>query len=172
MSKTHYIRQVQNLPITIEEAWDFFSNPVNLVKITPASLDFKIISNISSNRIFKGQLITYKVRPLLGIPVKWISEITEVQQHRLFIDEQRKGPYKLWHHEHYFKAVDGGTEMTDIVEYQVPFGVLGSLALPIVKMQLTKIFDYRRKIVDELFSMGQKKEARVKTGLIKTFNVL
>jgi ligand-binding SRPBCC domain-containing protein len=154
MSKTYYLHQQQLLPVSVEEAWDFFSNPKNLVKITPASLDFKITSEITSREIYQGQLISYKVRPLFGIPVKWISEITEVQKHCLFIDEQRKGPYKLWHHEHHFKPVDGGTEMTDIIQYQVPFGML---ALPIVKIQLKKIFDYRRKVVEELFVREKKK---------------
>ncbi|HEX8334241.1 MAG TPA: SRPBCC family protein [Segetibacter sp.] len=151
MSKTYHLRQIQKLPITLEEAWEFFSNPVNLATITPPSLDFKIISDITEKEIYEGQLITYKVRPLFGIALIWLSEITTVQKHRSFIDEQRKGPYKLWHHEHHFKAIDGGTEMIDIVEYQVPFGVLGTFALPVVKRQLHNIFTYRRNKIEELF---------------------
>jgi ligand-binding SRPBCC domain-containing protein len=151
MSKTYYIRQKQELPISLESAWDFFSNPVNLASITPPSLDFKVISEITEKEIYEGQFITYKVKPLFGIAVRWLSEITTVQKHRSFVDEQRKGPYKLWHHEHHFKAIDGGTEMTDIVEYQLPFGVLGTVALPIVKRQLHHIFTYRSTKIAELF---------------------
>jgi ligand-binding SRPBCC domain-containing protein len=154
MSKTYYLRQVQKLPISTEEAWNFFSNPQNLVKITPATLDFKILTDITSNEIYAGQVITYKVKPMFGIAVKWISEITVIQKHELFVDEQRKGPYKMWHHEHHFKAIDGGTEMTDIITYQLPFGVLGSIALPIVKSQLQTIFTYRRSKIEEFFPNG------------------
>ncbi len=152
MSQIHTIRQVQKLSIPVEEVWDFFSRPENLVKITPASMDFKITSELNGDEIYQGQLITYKVRPLLGIAIIWVSEITHVERHKLFIDEQRKGPYKIWHHEHYFKPVDGGTEMTDIVEYKIPFGVLGSLGLPFVKKQLEGIFNYRRRKVEEMLS--------------------
>jgi ligand-binding SRPBCC domain-containing protein len=154
MSKTYYLRQVQKLPISTEEAWNFFSNPQNLVKITPATLDFKILTDITSNEIYAGQVITYRVKPMFGIAVKWISEITVIQKHELFVDEQRKGPYKMWHHEHHFKAIDGGTEMTDIITYQLPFGVLGSIALPIVKSQLQTIFTYRRSKIEEFFPNG------------------
>jgi ligand-binding SRPBCC domain-containing protein len=151
MSKTYSLRQVQKLQISVAEAWNFFSNPKNLVKITPATLDFRILTDITSNEIYEGQLITYKVKPMFGIAVKWISEITVVQKHKLFVDEQRKGPYKMWHHEHHFEAIDGGTEMTDIISYQIPFGVLGTIALPIVKSQLENIFTYRRSKIDEFF---------------------
>jgi ligand-binding SRPBCC domain-containing protein len=154
MSKTYYLRQVQKLPVSTAEAWDFFSNPKNLVKITPATLDFRILTDITTNEIYAGQVITYKVKPLLGIAVKWISEITVVQKHELFVDEQRKGPYKMWHHEHHFKAIEEGTEMTDIISYQVPLGVLGIIALPIVKSQLQNIFTYRRSKIEEFFPGG------------------
>jgi ligand-binding SRPBCC domain-containing protein len=154
MSKTYCLRQVQKLPISTEEAWNFFSNPQNLVKITPATLDFKILTDITTNEIYAGQVITYRVKLMFGIAVKWISEITVIQKHELFDDEQRKGPYKMWHHEHHFKAIDGGTEMTDIITYQLPFGILGSIALPIVKSQLQNIFTYRRSKIEELFPNG------------------
>ncbi len=152
MSQIRTIRQLQKLAIPVEEAWGFFSRPENLVKITPASLDFKITSELNGKEIYTGQLITYKVRPLLGIGLIWVSEITHVERHKLFVDEQRKGPYKMWHHEHHFKSVNGGTEMTDIVQYKIPFGILGSLGLPIVQKQLEGIFSYRRQKVKEMFS--------------------
>jgi ligand-binding SRPBCC domain-containing protein len=151
MSKIQFIRRVQKLAIPVEEAWDFFSTPENLVKITPASLDFKITSELNGGEIYIGQIITYKLKPLLGISLLWVSEIIHVERHKLFVDEQIKGPYKLWHHEHHFKTVAGGTEMTDIVQYKIPFGVLGNLGLPIVKKQLEDIFSYRRLKVEEMF---------------------
>lgn len=151
MSKIHIIRQVQKLAIPVEEAWEFFSSPENLVKITPVSLDFKITSELNRSEIYKGQLITYKVRPLWGIGLKWISEITHIERFKLFVDEQRKGPYKLWRHEHHFKPIADGTEMTDIVQYKIPFGILGNLGLPLVKRQLERIFDYRRRKMEEIF---------------------
>ena len=156
MSKTHYIRQVQTLPVPVEEAWEFFSNPENLVKITPASLDFRILSDITEKEIHAGQLIHYKVRPLFNVPLKWLTEITKVEKHHSFVDEQRKGPYKLWRHEHQFRAIATGTEMLDIVAYQVPFGFLGVLALPIVRKQLSSIFDYRRRKIEAIFGNFNK----------------
>jgi len=152
MSQIRTIRQLQKLAIPVEEAWVFFSRPENLVKITPASLDFKITSELNGEEIYTGQLITYKVRPLLGIGLIWVSEITHVERHKLFVDEQRKGPYKMWHHEHHFKPVNGSTEITDIVQYKLPFGILGNLGLPIVEKQLEGIFSYRRRKVEEMFS--------------------
>ncbi len=152
MSQIRTIRQLQKLAIPVEEAWGFFSRPENLVKITPASLDFKITSELNGEEIYTGQLITYKVRPLLGIGLIWVSEITHVERYKLFVDEQRKGPYKTWHHEHHFKPVNGSTEITDIVQYKLPFGILGNLGLPIVEKQLEGIFSYRRRKVEEMFS--------------------
>ena len=152
MSQIHTIRQVQKLPLPVEEAWAFFSNPRNLVKITPVLLDFKITSELNEDEIYTGQRISYKVRPLLGIALTWISEITHVEKYRLFVDEQIKGPYKMWHHEHHFKSVSRGTEMTDIVHYKLPLWFLGDIANTLfVRDQLNKIFDHRFKIAKELF---------------------
>lgn len=151
MSNSRLIKQVQKLPVPVKEAWNFFSNPENLIKITPASLDFRITSEITGEEIYKGQIITYKVRPLFGIDLPWVSEITHVERHKLFVDEQIKGPYKMWRHEHHFKPINGDTEMTDIVQYKIPFGWLGNLGLPVVKKQLERIFTYRRNKVGELF---------------------
>lgn len=147
----HYIKQVQRLPITVEKAWSFFSSPKNLAVITPKDLSFKITSELKDEEIHAGQIITYTVKPLLGIPLFWMTEIGHVERHKLFVDEQKKGPYALWHHEHHFKPIKGGVEMTDIVHYKIPFGPIGALGTPIVKAQLNKIFNYRRKKVEELF---------------------
>ncbi len=134
------------------QAWDFFSSPANLQRITPAEMGFKIISRFHGLRMYPGQLIEYKVRPLLGIPVYWMTEITQVQEPVYFIDQQRFGPYTLWHHQHHFKAIPGGVEMTDIVHYRIPLGLLGDLANWLfVKKKLESIFQYRYKAVEELF---------------------
>ncbi len=97
------------------------------------------------------QIITYKIKPLFGVPLFWKTEISHVERHKLFVDEQRKGPYALWHHQHHFKPIDGGTEMTDIVQYKLPFGVLGILGTPVVKTQLNAIFQYRKKMIEKKF---------------------
>jgi ligand-binding SRPBCC domain-containing protein len=152
MSKTHIIKQVQRLPVPVEEAWSFFSSPKNLNKLTPAKLGLKITSPLEMDEIYSGQIITYTVKPLLGIPMFWMTEISHVERNKLFVDEQRKGPYALWHHEHHFKPVEGGTEMTDIVHYKIPFGILGVLGTPIVKNELRKIFYYRLQQINRIFS--------------------
>lgn len=104
------------------------------------------------DKMYEGLMIEYTVRPMLGIPMNWITEIKTVKNHSFFVDEQRKGPYRIWHHEHHFKEVEGGVEMTDIVSYELPLGFLGRIMHPIlVKSKLKEIFDYRRQKVDELF---------------------
>lgn len=132
--------------------WDFFSDPKNLSKITPQSMGF-IVRTELPDKMYEGLMIEYTVRPMLGIPMNWITEIKTVKNHSFFVDEQRKGPYRIWHHEHHFKEVEGGIEMTDIVSYELPLGFLGRLMHPIlVKNKLKEIFDYRRQKVDELFN--------------------
>ena len=131
--------------------WDFFSDPKNLSKITPQSMGF-IVRTELPDKMYEGLMIEYTVSPMLGIPMNWITEIKTVKNHSFFVDEQRKGPYRIWHHEHHFKEVEGGVEMTDIVSYELPLGFLGRLMHPIlVKNKLKEIFDYRRQKVDELF---------------------
>ena len=143
----------QILPITLEKAWDFFSDPANLQAITPQDMGFKIISKFHGKKMYPGQLIEYKVRPLLGIPVYWMTEITHVEEGKYFVDEQRFGPYSLWHHQHHFLPVDGGVEMTDIVHYKIPFGPLGDLANWLfVQKKLKGIFDHRYNAVEKLFA--------------------
>lgn len=154
MSKVHLFTSVQKIPVTIHEAWDFFSNPANLFTLTPPHLNLKFTNQLFGHDMYPGQVITYKVKPLLGIPLFWMTEITHVEKHHFFVDEQRKGPYALWHHQHHFKPVPGGVEMTDIVHYQVPFFFIGAIAHELViKKQLAAIFNFRYKKVEELFGV-------------------
>lgn len=142
----------QWLPISINEAWDFFSTPLNLARITPPELDFKILSDVEGKEIYNGMLINYKVRPLLGIAVHWQTEICKVEKPFIFADRQLKGPYKIWHHTHIFKEEDGGVMMEDIVDYEIPMGPLGKLAqLLVVKKKVEQIFEYRRKTLEHIF---------------------
>ena len=146
------LHKKQVLPIDIDTAWKFFSNPWNLPKITPPKLNFKIASD-TPEYIYTGQFLTYTVSPVLGIPMTWISEITHVEPGKLFVDEQRVGPYDIWHHEHHFKEVEGGVEAEDIIHYKLPFWVFGDIARALfVKRDLEKIFSYREKVLKEEFT--------------------
>jgi ligand-binding SRPBCC domain-containing protein len=148
----HSIKTVQKIPISLDKAWDFFSNPANLQAITPDNMGFKVISKHHGDTMYAGQIIEYSVKPLFGIPVYWMTEITQVKDKQFFIDEQRYGPYSLWHHQHHFKAIQGGVEMTDIVHYKNPFRALGRIANTLfVKKKLDSIFNYRFQKVEELF---------------------
>jgi len=145
------------LPITILTAWDFFSNPANLSKITPKEMDFKVVSKDLPRHIHDGLLIDYIVRPLAGIPLKWKTQIGAVNAPHSFVDEQLKGPYAYWHHEHTFEEQDGKVLMKDKVTYAVPFGVFGRLANTlIVRKKLEQIFDYRTKIILEVFKENEQ----------------
>ena len=145
------LKTEQNLPISLQEAWDFFSSPKNLSKITPKHIGF-IITNQPSETMFEGQIITYKVSPLLGVKINWMTEITTVKDNEYFIDEQRFGPYSLWHHRHHFYEIDGGIKMIDEVNYKLPFGFLGSVAHRLfVRKKLKSIFEYREKVLIEMF---------------------
>ena len=158
MSKVYELKFVQRLPVSMDKAWDFFSNPANLQAITPAKMGFSIISKHHGDKMYAGQIIEYNVKPVLGIPLYWMTEITHVADRKYFIDEQRFGPFKFWHHQHHFKAIDGGVEMTDILTYGLPFGILGEIAHGImVKSKVKDIFAFREQKVNELF--GVYKEA-------------
>ena len=152
MSKVYSLQTVQTIPVTLHQAWDYFSRPDNLKDITPATLGFVIRSKYQGERMYAGQIIEYTVKPLFGIPVYWMTEITHVHEGKYFVDEQRFGPYSLWHHQHHFKEVAGGVEMTDIVHYKVPYRFLGDIAnAVIVKKQLKKIFDFRFETIERKF---------------------
>lgn len=153
--RLHSLKRVQVLPITLEKAWDFFSDPANLATITPPRMGFHILSEHRPDRMYAGQLIEYRVSPLLGIPLHWVTEITQVVEGKYFIDEQRFGPYSLWHHQHHFREVEGGVEMTDIVHYKIPLGLIGRLAnIFFVRRKLESIFNYRYEKVREMFPGG------------------
>ena len=152
MSKVYSLKTVQQIPVSIGAAWDFFSNPANLQKITPDTMGFNIISKHHGDTMYAGQIIEYTVKPLPGIPLYWMTEITQVADKKYFIDEQRFGPYSLWHHQHHFRAVEGGVEMTDIVHYKMPFWFFGDMAnVLFVKKQLKTIFDFRFAKVEAMF---------------------
>jgi len=149
--KLYQIKIKQNLPISVDKAWEFLSNPKNLKEITPKYMNFRILSG-ADRSIFAGQIIQYKVTPMLGISTKWVTEITHVKDKEYFVDEQRFGPYALWHHKHFIKKIDGGVEMEDIIDYKIPFGIIGQIAHPIiVKNKLKQIFKYRENKLKELF---------------------
>lgn len=136
----------------LNTCWDFFSNPANLKVITPDYMGFNVKTQ-TPNEMYEGLIIGYSVSPLLNIPMEWVTEITHVKDKLFFVDEQRVGPYKLWHHEHHFKEVEEGVEMIDIVSYQPPFGVLGKLVHPfIIKPKLEQIFAYRFQKVEDIFN--------------------
>ncbi len=148
----YQLKRKQFVKTDLSSCWDFFSSPQNLKKITPPYMGFNIKYELPE-KMYEGLMIEYTVKPLLGIPMSWVTEIKTVKDKQFFVDEQRKGPYKMWHHEHHFKEVEGGVEMTDIVSYEIPLGILGRLAhLLFVRKKLVEIFDFRIKMVDEIFS--------------------
>ncbi|GGD07228.1 SRPBCC family protein [Hyunsoonleella pacifica] len=149
--KIYTLHKKQNLPISIEQAWDFLSDPKNLKTITPDYMGFNILSG-ADRAMYAGQIIQYIVTPVLGIKTKWVTEITHCIDKQYFVDEQRFGPYTLWHHKHFIKPIEGGVEMEDIIDYKVPFGLLGQLVHPIlVKPKLEEIFNYRTEKLEALF---------------------
>jgi ligand-binding SRPBCC domain-containing protein len=158
--KTYHLKFEQNLPIPLEEAWNFFSSPLNLPKITPPQMKFVVTSDYDNDvKMYPGMIITYKLTPLLGIKVNWMTEITHVKEPEYFVDEQRFGPYALWHHQHHFKTIKGGVQMTDLVNYAVPYGFLGRIANNIlVKKQIKNIFAYRTQEINKLFGVYRRVE--------------
>ncbi len=149
--KIFKIHTKQTLPITIEEGWGFLSNPKNLSCITPNYMKFKI-TDCDFKPVYQGQIIQYTVRPLLNIPLKWVTEITHVVNENYFVDEQRFGPYSLWHHKHFLREIDGGIEMEDIIHYKIPLGFIGEfLNFLFIKNQLKEIFEYRKNKLIEIF---------------------
>ncbi|MBA2746820.1 MAG: SRPBCC family protein [Flavisolibacter sp.] len=159
MGKLHYLKSIQHLPASIETCWEYFSDPRNLLSITPPSLNLVLTSQIFGHSVYPGQVMTYKVKPFPAISFEWMTEITHIEAPYRFVDEQRKGPYKLWHHQHHFKQIDGGVEMTDLVHYRLPLGFLGNIAHPfLVKSKLKEIFLYRYQKIEERFGAWQGKE--------------
>lgn len=149
--KLEKIHTLCQLPVSISEAWCFFSDPRNLERITPPSLGIEIMSDIPS-RMHSGMIVTYAIRVIPGIPVRWVTEITHVLEPRLFVDEQRFGPYRFWHHQHHFREIEGGTAVEDLVHYALPFGPAGRFfGGGFVRRQLDGIFSFRRQFLEKTF---------------------
>jgi ligand-binding SRPBCC domain-containing protein len=144
--------KTQLIPAPIEDVWEFISSPKNLKEITPDYMGFEITSENLSEKMYQGMIISYTVKPLLGIRMIWVTEITHIEEMRYFVDEQRIGPYSMWHHQHFFEPTDDGVLMTDIVSYSPPFGFLGVLAKRIlIQKQLNNIFNHRQNKLKNRF---------------------
>ncbi len=149
---TFYYNTEQFLPINVQTAWDFFSSAKNLAIITPPELDFNILTNVVEREIYEGMLIEYNVKPLLGIPVYWQTEICKVDKPQMFTDKQLKGPYKIWEHTHLFIEKENGVLMKDQVKYQLPFGIIGQITHSlIVRKKIENIFTFRKEVLKKIF---------------------
>ena len=149
--KIFTLHKKQKLPISLDEAWAFLCNPANLSKLTPQEMNMKIISG-ADRPMYAGQVIQYSVRPIPGFKTQWVSEITQYKDKTYFIDLQLYGPYAFWHHKHLVHEIEGGVAMEDIIDYKVPFGILGRLLHPVlVKPKLEGIFNYRKEQLEQLF---------------------
>ncbi|HRN79761.1 MAG TPA: SRPBCC family protein [Ferruginibacter sp.] len=146
--------KTQKIPATMSAVWDFMSSPMNLKDITPSYMNFTVTNQSGQGKMYPGMIITYTVSPLMGIPLNWMTEITHVKEMEYFVDEQRSGPYKLWHHQHKIEPIEGGVLMTDIVTYAPPLGMLGQLANTLfIRRQLESIFEFRRLAVEKKFGI-------------------
>jgi ligand-binding SRPBCC domain-containing protein len=153
----HTLKTTQILKSDMDTVWEFMSSPKNLARITPDYMGFQILSDEEDlKEMYSGQLIEYYVTPVMGIKMHWVTEITHVQDKHYFVDEQRFGPYALWHHKHFLKEVPEGIEMTDIIHYKIPFGFIGRIANTLfIKKKVKEIFDHRYSILEELFNHGK-----------------
>jgi len=148
----YQFKRTQTFSQPVEQLWDFIANPNNLKLITPDYMGFDIISSEIPTKMYEGMIISYKVSPVFGVKTTWVTEITHIKDKRYFVDVQRVGPYKIWHHQHFLEQTTHGTLMTDIVSYKPPFGLLGNLANELlIKGKLNEIFNYRTKALNELF---------------------
>ncbi len=146
--------KTQRVPTSINEIWDFISSPSNLKEITPEHMGFVVTGNTGKEKMYPGMIITYKVSPLLGIKLNWVTEITHVKDKEYFVDEQRIGPYSMWHHEHKIEPIEGGVLMTDIVTYEPPMGIFGAIANSLfIKKQLQHIFEYRSMALEKRYGI-------------------
>lgn len=147
----HKLAYVQQIPVSIDVAWTFFSSPSNFVRITPPEMMVTITSGSGEQSIYEGMIITYTLYPFMMLPVRWETEITKVTKPVFFEDIQKSGPYEYWHHRHTFKEIDGGVEMTDFLQYSLPMGYFGELVnMLIVSHRLEEVFNYRKKRVEEI----------------------
>lgn len=161
----YQLKRTQFIHADLQTCWDYFSSPVNLRVITPNYVDFKVHTTVPET-LYEGLIIRYTIRPILGVPLNWISEIKTIREGNYFIDEQRRGPYGMWHHEHHFKEVEGGVEMTDLIAYCMPFGFIGRFFHWLfIRKQLESIFDYRFRKVEELFNANDYVESALSESL-------
>lgn len=148
----YQLHKTLKITASLDEVWEFISSPSNLKKITPDYMGFDITSGLSGEKMYPGMIISYKVSPVFGIKMNWVTEITHVKEKEYFVDEQRIGPYSMWHHEHKIESIEGGVMMTDMVSYKPPLGFLGSIANSVlIKKQLKEIFQYRESALNSIF---------------------
>lgn len=156
--KVHTFHSKQKLPVTLDKAWEFLTNPQNLPTLTPKEMNFKIVSKID-RPMYAGQIIEYSVTPIAGIKASWVSEITHIEAGKYFVDLQLYGPYAFWHHKHFVNEITNGVEIEDIIDYKIPLGIIGQIIHPIiVKPKLKKIFSYRQEKLIEIFGKYKKNE--------------
>ncbi|WP_233509714.1 SRPBCC family protein [Pedobacter chinensis] len=150
--KIYRLEFTQHIPVDLDTAWDFFSSPLNLAEITPTDMTFDVTSpNMEHAKMYPGLIITYKVSPLFGVKLDWVTEITHVKDKEYFVDEQRFGPFAFWHHQHHFQKTEGGVSMNDILHYSIGWGPIGTVANGVmVKKKINEIFNFRYKKVEEL----------------------
>jgi len=147
----HRLYSQQIVPASLDEVWTYFSTPQNLNEMTPNDMKFDIVQG-GEGKMFQGQIIEYRVQFMPFVKSLWLTEITHVKEGSYFVDEQRIGPYRLWHHEHSFEEVEGGTQIVDRVTYVMPFGFIGEIVHAVwVGGRLKGIFAFRKNKVKELF---------------------
>lgn len=152
MSKVYRIKYEQKIPVSLDTIWEFMSTPRSLAKITPPDVRMEMTSELDSEKMYAGQIIQYKLYPMLGIKMTWVTEITQVKEKEYFVDTQPFGPYSFWHHKHLFKSIEGGVLMTDIIDYKLPMGFIGDIANSLfIRKKLEKVFEHRFKAMEELF---------------------
>jgi ligand-binding SRPBCC domain-containing protein len=162
--RLHRFTATQFLPVDLETAWGFFSDPRNLQTMTPPWLNLVPTSKVPQG-MHPGLIVSYQVKPALGVPLTWVTEITHVVDRQLFVDEQRYGPYRFWHHQHHFREVAGGTEACDVLHYALPLGLVGDLAGgALVTRRIDEIFVYRRQALERRFDAGQQTLDERRTG--------
>lgn len=156
----YQLKAEQFIPASIDEVWEFISSPANLKRITPGYMGFDITSGDLPDKMYPGMIISYRVSPVAGIKTTWVTEITHIEEGRYFIDEQRVGPYAMWHHEHHLEEVDEGVMMRDIVSYRPPMGILGAVANRLfIRKKLEGIFEFRVRAIEEIFPVGSAESA-------------
>jgi len=150
----YQFQKQQKINTNIDEIWNFISSPANLKEITPDYMGFDITSKSPAEKMYAGMIISYTVSPILGLKTTWVTEITHIVEKKYFIDEQRVGPYSLWHHQHIIEPIDNGVLMTDIVSYKPPLGFIGAIAnFLLIKNKLQDIFEYRTKAIEKRFGI-------------------